>query len=67
MTTNEFVASLPVIMAVIGPVGSLIEWIGNTAKVEPIAQFGRVLEAVGVDLPKHYNAIVGVIRSARPQ
>jgi hypothetical protein len=63
MSSADFLASLPVIVAVVGPVGSLIELLGESFGCKPVADFGRGLESLGVDLPKTVTNLVGVLRA----
>jgi len=40
------------IVLITGLAGSLIEKVGDLAKVPAITKFGRILESIGTDLPK---------------
>lgn len=43
------------IMLIAGLAGSVIEKVGDLAKVPAITKFGRMLESVGTDLPKLFS------------
>ena len=40
------------IVLITGLAGSVIEKVGDLAKVPAITKFGRILESIGTDLPK---------------
>lgn len=61
---QDLLAQLPVIVAVVGPIGSVIELLGTAFDVPPMVSFGKTLESVGVDLPKMVAGVFSTLRAA---